>query len=168
MAGYFDPEFKILPGSYIDPISLRRKARLEEKKKNIVTKPFVSMYRARDPYVIDLLAFTHEDRICTLIITDRFCTHHTIDHTMHNVRPGDIHTTQTTWRFLFSSEGLGSFFGTIGGAVKDTDPTKAKYRERVKPPTEKPNVKANPPKKGSGYGYSSSIARLSFHLSHSD
>lgn len=49
MAGYFDTEFKILSGSYIDPISLRRQARLEEKKKNIVNKPFVSMYRARDP-----------------------------------------------------------------------------------------------------------------------
>lgn len=51
MAGYFDNQFKILPGSYIDPISMRRKARLEEKKKNIVPKPFVSMYRAKDPYV---------------------------------------------------------------------------------------------------------------------
>jgi hypothetical protein len=51
LAGYFDKEFKLLPGSYIDPISMRRKARLEEKKKNIVNKPFVSMYRARDPYV---------------------------------------------------------------------------------------------------------------------
>jgi hypothetical protein len=53
MAGYFDNEFKILSGSYIDPISMRRQARLEEKKKNIVTKPFVSMYRPRDPYVKD-------------------------------------------------------------------------------------------------------------------
>lgn len=51
MAGYFDQEYKILPASYVDPISLRRKHRLEEKKKNIVTKPFVSMFRARDPYV---------------------------------------------------------------------------------------------------------------------
>lgn len=51
MAGYFDSEFKVIPGSYIEPISLRRKARLEEKKKNIVTKPFVSMYRPKDPYV---------------------------------------------------------------------------------------------------------------------
>ena len=51
MAGYFDTEFKTLSGEYIEPISMRRKARLEEKKKNIVTKPFVSMYRARDPYV---------------------------------------------------------------------------------------------------------------------
>ena len=49
MAGYFETEFKILAGAYVDPISLRRQARLEEKKKNIVTKPFVSMYRARDP-----------------------------------------------------------------------------------------------------------------------
>lgn len=99
MAGYFDTEFKILSGSYIDPISLRRQARLEEKKKNIVNKPFVSMYRARDP------------------------------------------------------EGLGSFYGTIGGTVKDTDPTKAKYREQAKPPAEKANVKVNPAKKGTGYGY---------------
>ena len=51
MAGYFDTEFKILPASYVDPISLRRRARIEEKKKNIVNKPFVSMYRAREPYV---------------------------------------------------------------------------------------------------------------------
>jgi len=51
MAGYFETEFKILSGSYIDPISMRRRARIEEKKKNIVTKPFVSMYRAKDPYV---------------------------------------------------------------------------------------------------------------------
>ncbi|CAF4873541.1 unnamed protein product [Rotaria socialis] len=49
MAGYFDKDYKILPASYVDPVSLRRKARLEEKKKNIVTKPFVSMYRARSP-----------------------------------------------------------------------------------------------------------------------
>ena len=55
MAGYFDNEFKILPGSYIDPVSMRRRARMEEKKKNIVTRPFVSMYRARDPYVNFLL-----------------------------------------------------------------------------------------------------------------
>ncbi|CAF0948500.1 unnamed protein product [Rotaria sp. Silwood1] len=99
MAGYFDTEYKIVPGSYIDPISLRRKGRLEEKKKNIVTKPFVSMYRARSP------------------------------------------------------EGLGSFYGTIGGPIKDTDPTKSKYRERTKPPSEKPNVKIIPPKQGTGYGY---------------
>ncbi|UJR25909.1 hypothetical protein I4U23_007257 [Adineta vaga] len=51
MAGYFDNEFKTLPGIYIDPVSMRRRARMEEKKKNIVSKPFVSMYRARDPYV---------------------------------------------------------------------------------------------------------------------
>ena len=51
LAGYFDKELKILPSSYIDPVSLRRKTRLEEKKKNIVTKPFVSMYRTRSPYV---------------------------------------------------------------------------------------------------------------------
>ena len=51
MSGYFDTQFKLLPGSYIDPISMRRKARLEEKKKNIVPKPFVTMYRARDPLV---------------------------------------------------------------------------------------------------------------------
>lgn len=51
------------------------------------------------------------------------------------------------------SEGLGSFYGTIGGTVKDTDPTKAKYREQAKPPAEKANVKVNPAKKGTGYGY---------------
>jgi len=48
---------------------------------------------------------------------------------------------------------LGSSYGTIGGIVKDTDPTKAKYRERVKPPAEKTNFKVNPSKKGTGYGY---------------
>lgn len=51
MAGYFDNEFKIIPGSYVEPISMRRKARLEEKKKNIVPKPFVSMYRPKSPQV---------------------------------------------------------------------------------------------------------------------
>jgi len=51
LAGYFDTQFKLLPGSYIDPISMRRRARIEEKKKNIVNKPFVSMYRPKDPYV---------------------------------------------------------------------------------------------------------------------
>ncbi len=55
--------------------------------------------------------------------------------------------------FVFYSEGLGSFFGTIGGPIKDTDPTKPKYRERTKPPSEKANFKANPAKKGTGYGY---------------
>ncbi|CAF1195611.1 unnamed protein product [Rotaria sordida] len=99
LAGYFDTQFKLLPGSYIDPISMRRKARNEAKKKNIVNKPFVTMYQPQDP------------------------------------------------------EGLGSFYGTIGGAIKDVDPTKAKYREQTKPPSEKPNFKVNPPKKGTGYGY---------------
>ncbi len=51
MAGYFDKEFRILPGSYIDPVSMRRQARIEEKKKNIVPKPFVTMYQSKDPYV---------------------------------------------------------------------------------------------------------------------
>ena len=81
---------------------------------------------------------------------------------MHNHRPEE---SQALPDVSSSSEGLGSFFGTIGGPVRDNDPTKAKYRDRVKPPTEKPNVKANPGKKGSGYGYSSSIIRLSLHLS---
>ncbi|CAF0724331.1 unnamed protein product [Rotaria sp. Silwood1] len=99
LAGYFDTEFKLLSGSYIDPISMRRKARIEEKKKNIVNKPFISMYRPKDP------------------------------------------------------EGLGSFYGTIGGAVKDLDPSKAKYRAQAKPPSEKSNFKVNPSKKGTGYGY---------------
>jgi hypothetical protein len=48
---------------------------------------------------------------------------------------------------------LGSFYGTIGGAVKDIDPTKAKYYERKKPASEKSNFKIRPPKKGTGYGY---------------
>ncbi len=51
MAGYFDNEFKILSSTYIDPISMRRQARIEEKKKNIVPKPFITMYRPKDPYV---------------------------------------------------------------------------------------------------------------------
>ena len=50
LAGYFDTEFKILRGTYVDPISMRRQARIEAKKKNIVNKPFVSMYRPKDPY----------------------------------------------------------------------------------------------------------------------
>ncbi|CAF1255227.1 unnamed protein product [Rotaria magnacalcarata] len=99
LAGYFDTQFKLLPGSYVDPISMRRKARMEEKKKNIVSKPFVTMFRPKDP------------------------------------------------------EGLGSFFGTIGGGIKDLDPSKSKYREEKKAPHEKSNFKVNPPKKGTGYGY---------------
>ena len=51
-----------------------------------------------------------------------------------------------------SREGLGSFFGTLGGAVKDLDPTKAKYRDQPKPSPEKPNFKTNPSKTGTGYG----------------
>ncbi len=51
------------------------------------------------------------------------------------------------------SEGSGSFFGTLGGAITDTDPTKSKYREQTKQPAEKPNFKTNPSKKGTGYGY---------------
>ena len=50
-AGYFENEFKIIPGAYVDPISMRRQARLAEKKKNIVSKPFVTMYRPNDPFV---------------------------------------------------------------------------------------------------------------------
>ncbi len=50
LAGYFDTQFKLLSGAYIDPISMRRKARIEQKKKNIVNKPFVTMYRPKDPY----------------------------------------------------------------------------------------------------------------------
>jgi hypothetical protein len=50
LAGYFDTEFKLLTGPYLDPISMRRKARIEQKKKNIVNKPFVTMYRPKDPY----------------------------------------------------------------------------------------------------------------------
>ncbi len=49
LAGYFDTEFKLLSGPYVDPISMRRRARIEQKKKNIVNKPFVTMYRPKDP-----------------------------------------------------------------------------------------------------------------------
>ncbi|CAF1169496.1 unnamed protein product [Adineta ricciae] len=49
MAGYFETEFKPLRASYIDPISMRRQARNEEKKRNIVSRPFVTMSRAKDP-----------------------------------------------------------------------------------------------------------------------
>jgi len=96
LAGYFDKEFKILPGSYVDPISMRRKMRLKEKEKNIVNKPFVTMYRTRSP------------------------------------------------------EGLGSFFGTFQGPIKDIDPTKSKYREKSKYEAEQINFKVNPSKKGTG------------------
>ncbi|CAF0774407.1 unnamed protein product [Adineta steineri] len=99
MAGYFDTEFKPLKASYVDPVSMRRQARIEEKKKNVVTRPFVTMYRAKEP------------------------------------------------------EGLGSFYGTLGGPIMDLDPTKSKYREQTKPPAEKSNFKTNPAKKGTGYGY---------------
>lgn len=51
LAGYFETEFKPLRASYIDPVSMRRQARMEEKKRNIVSKPFVTMYTAQDPYV---------------------------------------------------------------------------------------------------------------------
>jgi len=54
---------------------------------------------------------------------------------------------------------LGSSYGTIGGVIKDIDPTKPKYHERTKPPSEKLNFKVNPPKKGTGYGYA---IRISF------
>lgn len=52
LAGYFEKEFKPLTGPYVDPISMRRRARIEEKKKNITNKPFVTMYRPKDPYGI--------------------------------------------------------------------------------------------------------------------
>jgi hypothetical protein len=58
--------------------------------------------------------------------------------------------------FVFS-EGLGSFFGTLGGPIKDLDPTKPKYRERSKPASEKSNFKIRPPKQGTGYGYVSFV-----------
>ena len=115
-AGYFDTQFKLLPGSYVDPISMRRKARMEEKKKNIVTKPFVTMYRPRDPYVE--------------LFFDR------LEHISFSC-----------------SEGRGSFYGTLGGAIRDLDPTKPKYREKPKPVVEKSNFKVSPSKKGTGYGY---------------
>jgi hypothetical protein len=66
MAGYFDTEFKILPGSYIDPMSMRRQARNEEKKKNIVAKPFVYTYRSKDPYV-------ENEKIIILLSIVRLC-----------------------------------------------------------------------------------------------
>ena len=49
-------------------------------------------------------------------------------------------------------EGLGSFFGTIGGGIADPEPSKPKYRDRIKPTPEKSNFKVNPMKEGSGYG----------------
>ena len=65
MAGYFETEFKPLRASYIDPISMRRQARNEEKKRNIVSRPFVTMSRAKDPYVIrrenELSSFSKSD-----------------------------------------------------------------------------------------------------------
>lgn len=130
-AGYFDTQFKLLPGSYVDPISMRRKARMEEKKKNIVTKPFVTMYRPRDPYVE--LFSDRQERVS-----------------------------------ISFSEGRGSFYGTLGGAIRDLDPTKSKYREKPKPVVEKSNFKVSPSKKGTGYGYvppDSIIPRLSPSLS---
>lgn len=54
---------------------------------------------------------------------------------------------------VFFREGLGSFFGTVGGPIKDPDPAKPKYRERTKPAPEKMTFKIKPPKKGTGYGY---------------
>jgi hypothetical protein len=49
-----------------------------------------------------------------------------------------------------SSEGLGSTYGTIGGKVEYFSP---KEREAKSKDPEKPNVKTNPSKKGTGYGY---------------
>lgn len=57
------------------------------------------------------------------------------------------------YHLVISREGQGSFFGTIGGAIRDLDPSKAKYREAEKPPKEKSNFKVNPSKRGTGYGY---------------
>lgn len=65
-------------------------------------------------------------------------------------------------RIVFYREGLGSFYGTLGGPIKDPDPNKPKYRERTKPPSEKANFKVNPAKKGTGYGY---IIRISLFRS---
>lgn len=48
-------------------------------------------------------------------------------------------------------EGLGSNFGTFGGKV---DAFSRKEKEGKPYEHEKPNVKTNPPKKGTGYGYS--------------
>jgi hypothetical protein len=55
--------------------------------------------------------------------------------------------------YVYFSEGSGSFYGTLGGAIHDLDPTKPKYRQHEKPTKEKPNFKTNPSKKGTGYGY---------------
>ena len=71
-----------------------------------------------------------------------------------------VHKIKSTSILCFRREGLGSFFGTIGGPVKDTDPTKPKYRERTVPPHEKSNFKIIPPKQGTGYGY----VVLNFHV----
>jgi hypothetical protein len=68
-------------------------------------------------------------------------------------------------QFLCCREGRGSFYGTIGGAIKDVDPTKAKYREETKPPKEKSNFKTNPSKKGTGYGYISFLISSYFQFS---
>ena len=54
--------------------------------------------------------------------------------------------------FNFFREGRGSFYGTLGGPIKDLDPTKPKYRAISKPPAEKSNFKVNPSRKGTGYG----------------
>ena len=50
---------------------------------------------------------------------------------------------------LFFREGLGSTFGTFGGK---TDYFSRKEKEGKPYEHEKPNVKTNPPKKGTGYG----------------
>ena len=51
--------------------------------------------------------------------------------------------------------------------MKDPEPNKPKYRERSKPPSEKANFKANPPKKGTGYGYVIEISYSNLFFSRS-
>ncbi|RNA17476.1 hypothetical protein BpHYR1_024365 [Brachionus plicatilis] len=96
--GYFTKPFPRVfeKEAYSDPISLRRKERILEKKKNITDKPFITFYGEKKP------------------------------------------------------DGLGSYTGTFGGRVDYFSP-KDKEKKSYEP--QKPNVKTNPSKKGTGYGY---------------
>ncbi len=53
------------------------------------------------------------------------------------------------FKFIFR-EGLGSTYGTFAGKVDYFSP---KEKEKKPYESQKPNVKTNPPKKGTGYGY---------------
>lgn len=96
--GYFTKPFARVfdKESYSDPISLRRRARVDESKKNVTNKPFI------------------------------------------------------TFRGPIEPEGLGSNYGTFTG---NTEYFSGKTREGKPRESEKPNVKTNPSKKGTGYGY---------------